>query len=198
MSVREEKRDPRVFALGKVDVKHLLRWDPHSAGGWREGVSERLRTRFFRRKGVDTRLRPGFPGWHIECSAMARAHLGDLIDLHTGGEDNIFPHHECEIAQSYGALGTEVPAPVGASDAGQPRKCFARYWVHGRHLLVNGKKMSKSDGTFFTVRDLLDPRAAGQAELAEKLVALSGSTKDASRRNVLSLRAGVESVRRSR
>jgi cysteinyl-tRNA synthetase len=170
VTVREEKKDPRDFALWKVDDKHLMRWDPHSPEGWPEGDFERLRAAL--PGGVDARLRPGFPGWHIECSAMSRAHLGELIDLHTGGEDNIFPHHECEIAQSYGALGTEVPAPEGAADAGAARKSFARYWAHGRHLLVDGKKMSKRDGTFFTVRDLLDPRREGRADVADRLVAL--------------------------
>jgi cysteinyl-tRNA synthetase len=170
VAVREEKKDPRDFALWKVDAKHLMKWDPHAPEGWPEGDYERLRAAL--PGGVDARLRPGFPGWHIECSAMARAHLGDLIDIHTGGEDNIFPHHECEVAQSYGALGTEVPAPDGARDAGATRKVFARYWVHGRHLLVDGKKMSKRDGTFFTVRDLLDPRREGRDDVADRLAAL--------------------------
>jgi cysteinyl-tRNA synthetase len=89
---------------------------------------------------------------------MARAHLGAVIDIHTGGEDNAFPHHECEIAQSWGA----------AEDSSAP-KVFAHTWVHGRHLLVHGRKMSKSDGTFFTLRDLLDPRGNGRPEVAERL-----------------------------
>jgi len=88
----------------------------------------------------------GFPGWHIECSAMSMKYLGDQLDIHTGGEDNIFPHHECEIAQSEAVTG----------------KPFARFWLHTRHLLVGGKKMSKSLGNFHTVRDVLargfDPR----------------------------------------
>ena len=81
----------------------------------------------------------GFPGWHIECSVMARADLGDTIDLHSGGEDNKFPHHECEIAQSEALTG--VP--------------FSRSWVHTKFLLVEGEKMSKSKGNFHTVRDLV-------------------------------------------
>lgn len=80
----------------------------------------------------------GTPGWHIECSAMSREYLGDTFDIHTGGEDNIFPHHENEIAQSESATG----------------KKFVNYWVHRRHLLVDGKKMSKSLGNFYTVQDL--------------------------------------------
>jgi cysteinyl-tRNA synthetase len=81
----------------------------------------------------------GRPGWHIECSAMSTQILGDSFDLHLGGEDLIFPHHEDEIAQSEGATG----------------KPFVKYWLHGAHLLVEGKKMSKSLGNFFTLRDLL-------------------------------------------
>jgi cysteinyl-tRNA synthetase len=85
----------------------------------------------------------GRPGWHIECSAMSIKLLGPNFDLHMGGEDLIFPHHEDEIAQSEGA-GLQAPD--------QP---FVKYWLHGAHLLVEGKKMSKSLGNYFTVRDLL-------------------------------------------
>jgi cysteinyl-tRNA synthetase len=81
----------------------------------------------------------GRPGWHIECSCMSMKHLGETIDIHCGGEDLVFPHHEDEIAQSEAATG----------------KPFVRYWLHSAHLLVNGEKMSKSAGNFFTVRDLL-------------------------------------------
>jgi cysteinyl-tRNA synthetase len=87
----------------------------------------------------DTPLGPGRPGWHIECSAMAMKYLGDTFDLHAGGEDLMFPHHENEIAQSESA--SHVP--------------FARHWFHVRFLLVEGKKMSKSEGNFYTLRDLL-------------------------------------------
>ncbi len=85
----------------------------------------------------------GRPGWHIECSAMSMKLLGPSFDLHLGGEDLVFPHHEDEIAQSEGA---------GVQAAGQP---FVRHWLHGAHLLVEGRKMSKSLGNFFTLRDLL-------------------------------------------
>ncbi|MCB9894640.1 MAG: cysteine--tRNA ligase [Planctomycetes bacterium] len=169
VAVGEHKRDPRDFYLWKVDPKHLMQWDPHSETGWDPADYERYRQLV--PEGVDRRLKAGFPGWHIECSAMSRAHLGALIDIHTGGEDNIFPHHECEIAQSYGAYSTHVPGPHGAPDEGAPRNAFARYWVHGRFLLVNNKKMSKRDGTFYTVRDLLDPRAAERDQLADELEA---------------------------
>jgi cysteinyl-tRNA synthetase len=107
------KRHPADFLLWKPDPRHLMRWP----SPWGEG----------------------YPGWHIECSAMARMLLGDEIDLHSGGEDNIFPHHECEIAQSCCATGRPV---------------FARSWFHTRHLQVEGEKMSKSKGNFFTARDL--------------------------------------------
>jgi len=84
----------------------------------------------------------GRPGWHIECSVMSTCELGDTIDIHLGGEDLIFPHHEDEIAQSEGATG----------------KPFARHWMHVKHLLVEGRKMSKSLGNFLVVRDLLEER----------------------------------------
>jgi cysteinyl-tRNA synthetase len=86
-----------------------------------------------------TALGDGRPGWHIECSAMAMKFLGDSFDLHAGGEDLMFPHHENEIAQSEAAT----------------HKPFARHWFHVRFLLVEGKKMSKSEGNFYTLRDLL-------------------------------------------
>ncbi|HHI79859.1 MAG TPA: cysteine--tRNA ligase [Planctomycetes bacterium] len=114
VAVNEEKKDPRDFALWKTDEKHLMQWD----APWGRG----------------------FPGWHIECSAMSRKYLGDELDIHTGGEDNIFPHHECEIAQSESFTG---------------KKPFVRYWVHCRHLLVEGKKMSKSLGNYYTIQDLV-------------------------------------------
>ncbi len=87
----------------------------------------------------ETSIGPGRPGWHLECSVMSMAELGETFDLHAGGEDLIFPHHENEIAQS-------------ESYSGKP---FARYWFHARFLLVEGEKMSKSLGNFFTVRDLV-------------------------------------------
>ncbi len=96
----------------------------------------------------------GRPGWHIECSAMSKSILGDTIDLHTGGVDLLFPHHENEIAQSECCNG--VP--------------FARHWYHSEHLLVNGTTMSKSKGNYYTLRDLIakghDPMAVRYALLA--------------------------------
>ena len=86
----------------------------------------------------ETSIGRGRPGWHIECSAMAMTYLGETLDIHTGGIDLAFPHHENEIAQSEGATG----------------KHFVKYWLHAEHLLVEGEKMSKSLGNFFTLRDL--------------------------------------------
>ena len=128
MATQAVKRNPADFMLWKPDSKHLMRWP----SPWGEG----------------------YPGWHLECSVMARELLGDVIDLHSGGEDNIFPHHECEIAQSCGATGEES---------------FARYWFHTRHLMVDGSKMSKSAGTFFTIRDLID-RGVSPAAIRLELI----------------------------
>jgi len=107
------KRHPADFMLWKPDEHHLMKWD--SPWG------------------------TGYPGWHVECSCMAQSTLGDVIDIHTGGEDLIFPHHECEIAQSRGATGKES---------------FSNFWMHARFLLVDGQKMSKSKGNFYTARDV--------------------------------------------
>jgi len=93
----------------------------------------------------DSPFGKGRPGWHIECSAMATTLLGESIDIHVGGVDNIFPHHENEIAQSEGCSG----------------KHFVRHWIHAEHLIVDGKKMSKSLGNFYTLRDLLDKGYTG-------------------------------------
>jgi len=87
-----------------------------------------------------TALGEGRPGWHIECSAMSMELLGETFDIHCGGEDNIFPHHENEIAQSECAT----------------QKRFVNYWLHSRHLMVEGRKMAKSEGNFFTLRDLVE------------------------------------------
>lgn len=110
----EEKRSPLDFAIWKkADAHHLMKWP----SPWGEG----------------------FPGWHLECSAMSTKYLGQSFDIHGGGMDLKFPHHECEIAQSVAADGT---APV-------------RYWMHGNMLTVNGRKMAKSEGNGFTPEELL-------------------------------------------
>jgi cysteinyl-tRNA synthetase len=116
------KRHPADFMLWKPDQTHIMKWD--SPWG------------------------TGYPGWHIECSAMARKKLErDVIDIHTGGEDLIFPHHECEIAQSCGTTGADS---------------FAKFWMHARFLMVEGEKMSKSKGNFYTVRDVLQGKVTGR------------------------------------
>jgi cysteinyl-tRNA synthetase len=96
--------------------------------------------------GWDSPWGRGRPGWHIECSAMATALLGEQLDIHCGGVDNIFPHHEAEIAQSEGVTG----------------KQFVRYWLHCAHLLVDGQKMAKSLGNFYTVPDVLGKEYTGR------------------------------------
>ncbi|MCX6120609.1 MAG: cysteine--tRNA ligase [Ignavibacteriales bacterium] len=109
---RSEKRHPADFALWKkAESGHIMRW-PSPWGA-------------------------GFPGWHIECSAMSMKYLGETFDIHGGGMDNQFPHHECEIAQSEAATG----------------KQFVKYWIHNNLVTVNGKKMSKSLGNFVTLKD---------------------------------------------
>ena len=110
----------------------------------------------------------GFPGWHIECSAMSISLLGESFDLHTGGEDNVFPHHEDEIAQSEGAVGHQV----------------VRHWVHGAHLLSEGRKMAKSAQNFYDLRDLAsqghtEPLAARLLFLQSRYRAQMNFTLDA-------------------
>jgi cysteinyl-tRNA synthetase len=112
VAVREDKRHAADFALWKkAEPEHILRWP--SPWGW------------------------GYPGWHIECSAMSTKYLGETFDVHGGGIDNLFPHNECEIAQSEAATG----------------RSFARYWVLAGTLTVNGVKMSKSLGNFLSLKD---------------------------------------------
>jgi len=111
---RYEKADARDFALWKAPKPGEHFWE--------------------------TPIGPGRPGWHIECSAMAMKYLGETLDIHTGGVDLTFPHHENEIAQSEAATG----------------KPFVRYWLHAEHLNIEGEKMSKSLGNFFTLRELYE------------------------------------------
>jgi cysteinyl-tRNA synthetase len=127
VEVDERKRDPLDFALWKASKPGEPSWD--SPWG------------------------PGRPGWHIECSAMAMAHLGQTIDLHGGGQDLTFPHHENEIAQSEAFTGVE----------------FARCWMHNGFVTINEEKMSKSLGNFFTIREILDKSPWEQPVTAEAL-----------------------------
>ncbi len=106
----------------------------------------------------DTPFGPGRPGWHIECSTMSMKYLGESFDLHCGGADLIFPHHENEIAQSEGATG----------------KQFVKYWLHSEYLIVDGEKMSKSKGNFYTLRDLIKK---GFSPLAIRYLLLSVNYK---------------------
>jgi len=122
METQAVKRNPADFMMWKPDETHVMRWP----SPWGDG----------------------YPGWHLECSSMATELLGDIIDIHSGGEDNIFPHHECEIAQSCCATGKDS---------------FANYWFHTRFLLVDGTKMSKSKGNFYTLRDLVKKGATPAA-----------------------------------
>ncbi|NQV08618.1 cysteine--tRNA ligase [Candidatus Woesearchaeota archaeon] len=106
----------------------------------------------------ETELGKGRPGWHIECSVMSTKNLGESFDIHTGGKDLIFPHHENEIAQSEGCFG----------------KMFVKYWIHNEYLIVEGKKMSKSYGNFHTLRDILDK---GYSPKATRYLLLSAHYK---------------------
>ncbi len=115
VAINEEKHHPADFSLWKkADLNHILKWN--SPWGY------------------------GFPGWHIECSVMSMKFLGDTIDIHGGGIDLQFPHHECEIAQSEGITG----------------KKFVNYWIHNNMVTIEGIKMSKSLGNFTTIKDLTD------------------------------------------
>jgi cysteinyl-tRNA synthetase len=150
VAVREEKRHPADFALWKhAEPKHILRWP--SPWGW------------------------GYPGWHVECTAMATKYLGETFDIHGGGLDNIFPHNECEIAQSEAATG-------------EP---FARYWILAGSMTVKGVKMSKSLGNSLALKDALklySPEAI-------RLFVLSShyrSPVDFSRDAILAAERGIE------
>ena len=161
-----DKRDPRDFALWKLDDEHLMKW--HSPWGW------------------------GYPGWHIECSVMGMRYLGERFDLHAGGEDLIFPHHECEMAQNEALAGHGV----------------IPYWVHTRFLQVEGEKMSKSTGNFYTVRDLIAPdpddehvpesirQQGGVDPLALRYALISGQYRKPFNFTLKTLRDSTRAVRR--
>jgi len=131
VKVDPEKKTPYDFALWiKAPKEHLMQWD----SPWGRG----------------------YPGWHIECTAMSIKYLGEQIDIHTGGEDNIFPHHEDEIAQSEAYTG---------------KSPFVKYWIHRRHMLIDNEKMAKSEGNVYTLEDL---EKMGYSPEAFKLAILSG------------------------
>ena len=149
-----EKRHPADFALWKTDEKHLQQWD----SPWGRG----------------------FPGWHIECSVMSVRHLGSkTLDIHTGGEDHLFPHHECEIAQSEGANG--VP--------------FANYWLHNRFMNVEGRKMAKSAGNYWTLDDLVE---RGVDPVAVRYLLLSVQYRQPMNFTLESVEAAAKAVERIR
>ncbi|MCX7603734.1 MAG: cysteine--tRNA ligase [Bryobacteraceae bacterium] len=127
----------------------------------------------------DTPLGPGRPGWHIECSVMAMKYLGETIDIHTGGVDLIFPHHENEIAQSECITG----------------KPFARFWLHAEHLMVEGQKMSKSLGNFYTLRDIL---ARGWAPEAIRYLLISAPYRKQLNFTFDGLKAAASAIERLR
>ncbi|MCK4634760.1 MAG: cysteine--tRNA ligase [Candidatus Aenigmarchaeota archaeon] len=120
----------------RVDVDEYDKDNPADFALWKKSTPEEIE------RGIcfESPWGKGRPGWHIECSTMSTNNLGETIDIHSGGVDLIFPHHENEIAQSEGATG----------------KKFVNYWVHGEHFLVDGEKMSKSKGNYYTLRNLID------------------------------------------
>jgi cysteinyl-tRNA synthetase len=126
-------------ASGRVDADEYDKENPRDFALWKAAGPDE--------PGWDTRLGRGRPGWHIECSAMSMTLLGEHFDIHMGGVDNIFPHHENEIAQSEAATGHE----------------FVRLWVHSEHLRIGGEKMAKSAGNFFTVHELVEQGARPSA-----------------------------------
>jgi cysteinyl-tRNA synthetase len=119
-------------ASERIDTDRYEKEDARDFALWKEPASAT-------EPAWDTEIGRGRPGWHIECSAMSMKYLGETFDLHAGGIDLVFPHHENEIAQSEGATG----------------KQFARYWIHFEHLKVEGETMSKSKGNYYTFRDLV-------------------------------------------
>jgi cysteinyl-tRNA synthetase len=153
--IEADKRDPADFALWKrAGEGRLAKWQTRR---WGEG----------------------FPGWHIECSAMATKYLGEQFDIHTGGIDNVFPHHEDEIAQSQALTGV-LPA---------------RYWVHGEHLLVAGRKMAKSAGNFQRITELAEQ---GIEPLAFRLLCLTSHYRakmNVSDESLRGAQAGLASLR---
>jgi cysteinyl-tRNA synthetase len=131
---RLSRLDKRELKLGaRIDVDEYEKEEPRDFVLWKAPKHEK-------EPRWEAPFGTGRPGWHVECSAMAMKHLGETLDIHCGGVDNIFPHHDNEIAQSEAVTG----------------KPFARFWIHGEHLLVEGEKMAKSKGNFYTLRDLID------------------------------------------
>ncbi|MBJ7593660.1 MAG: cysteine--tRNA ligase [Candidatus Dormibacteraeota bacterium] len=154
---------------GRVDADEYDKDDARDFALWKAAGDEEI--------GWDTRIGRGRPGWHIECSAMSMALLGESFDIHCGGVDNIFPHHENEIAQSVAAT----------------RRPFVQIWCHGAHLNIEGEKMAKSLGNFATVRELVDGGARPSA-LRYQLIAAAHYRKPLNYDDTL--HAATESVDR--
>ena len=156
---QDEKQDPLDFALWKkADASHLMKWP----SPWSDG----------------------FPGWHLECSVMSTKYLGNQFDIHGGGMDLKFPHHECELAQNTGATGEEQSV---------------RYWMHGNMLTVNGRKMAKSEGNGFTPEELITGNHAllerGYSPMTVRFFMLQGhyaSTLDFSNEALQAAEKGLE------
>jgi cysteinyl-tRNA synthetase len=162
IEVKSEKRNPADFALWKAaEPGHIMRWP----SPWGDG----------------------YPGWHIECSAMSRKYLGESFDIHGGGLENQFPHHECEIAQSEGATG----------------KPFVRYWLHNNMVTVDGRKMGKSLGNFITLKDAFsrwDPEVIRFFILQShyrSTLDFSGEAVEGAARGLEKLRTAVHALRES-
>lgn len=130
--------------LSKIDISGMKTGTRYDTDEYdKDDVRDFVLWKFPKQDGEpswETEIGSGRPGWHLECSAMVRDVYGSGVDIHTGGVDLTFPHHENEIAQSEGAY---------------PEESFVKYWLHSEHLLVNGEKMAKSKGNFFTLRDLI-------------------------------------------
>ena len=151
VEVLPEKKHPYDFALWIKNPSHIMQWN----SPWGKG----------------------YPGWHIECSAMSMKYLGETIDIHTGGEDNKFPHHESEIAQSEGATGCQ----------------FVRFWLHVKHLMVDGEKMSKSKNNFYTLDQILEK---GYSPRALRYLLLSSHYRDSLNFTFNGLKAAEEALHR--
>jgi cysteinyl-tRNA synthetase len=157
---QDEKRSPFDFALWKkASAAHIMRWPSQ----WSEG----------------------FPGWHLECSAMSTKYLGDVFDIHGGGMDLIFPHHECEIAQSTASKGTPS----------------VRYWIHNNMITINGQKMARSLGNFITLDELFSGKHKALAQAYTPMTvrffilqAQYRSTLDFSNEALLSASAGLQKL----
>jgi cysteinyl-tRNA synthetase len=166
-----EDRQLQAGASGRVDADEYEKEDVRDFALWK-GWTEADGDVYW-----ETELGKGRPGWHIECSAMAMKYLGNPIDIHAGGIDLVFPHHENEIAQSEAATG-------------QP---FVQRWLHCQHLLVNNQKMSKSLGNFYTLRDLL---GQGQKAMAIRYSLLSTHYRQAQNFTLEGLAAAEAAVQR--